>query len=84
MIKRTCDVHEEDQKLLEKYDEAVWMLTGMVEEAFVTNQTYLLSPVLRKAIRDKGREVDGMRVVLHNKLCVDNPGDPLVPYKTYE
>ncbi len=75
--RRTIDVNKEDVELLERFIESVKMLTGLTEEAFVTNKTYLLSPILRKIIADKGREVDKLCGKLSLKLCVDNPGEPI-------
>lgn len=74
---RTCDVQASDEVLLARFEDGIGMLTGLVEEAFVTNQAYLLSPVLRELIRDKGREVRRLHAALHGHLVVDNPGEPL-------
>jgi hypothetical protein len=80
MPKYTVDMSDEDRKFVEKFDEQVGMLAGMVHEMIKVNPTYVLSPVLRKSLHDKATEVEGMRMAVHNKLCVDNlPKYPLKP-----
>lgn len=72
--RRTCDQMEGDEKWIEEFEDALHMLTGMVEEAFVATPQYLLSPILRQSIRDKGRQVAEMHRKITRRIVVDNLG----------
>jgi hypothetical protein len=82
--RRHCDCHPSDEKYLEKFQEELNMLTGMVREMLVENKQLLLSPVMRKMLEDKAALVRSMHLPLRNKLVVDNPGTPLIPHNEYE
>ncbi len=71
MSQRIIDQNEQGQALLAEYLEEVRMVSGMVEEAFVTNPTYLLSPYMRKAIADRGKKLQELHLNLKNYICID-------------
>ena len=77
--RRICDVHPDDVKLLERFNEQVQMLTGMIKEIIEDEPRMLLSPVMRRMLSDKAKEVESLHSPLRMRLCVDNPGEPLKP-----
>ncbi len=79
--RRTCDVCQADLKFLERFNEQVQMLTGMVKEIIEDEPRMILSPVMRRMLADKAKEVESLHAPLRQRLCVDNPGKPLEPYK---
>jgi hypothetical protein len=76
--KRTCDVQDEDIEFLKKFEEEISSLSGMVEEMIVETPAILLSPVMRKLLVEKARLVAAMHDRVRYRLCIDNPGEPLV------
>lgn len=78
--RRMCDVCHADLKLLERFNEQVQMLTGMVKEIIEDEPRMILSPVMRRMLADKAKEVESLHAPLRQRLCVDNPGKPLEPY----
>lgn len=79
--RRICNVHAEDVKFLAKFNEQLQMLTGMVKEIIEDEPRMILSPVMRRMLADKAKEVESLHAPLRQRLCVDNPGKPLEPYK---
>lgn len=77
--KRTCDVCSEDLAFVERFNEQVRMLTGMVKEMVVDEPRVLLSPVMRRLLADKAAEVESLHAPLRHRMVVDNPGEPLQP-----
>lgn len=77
MERRTIDIQDGDAAWIEQFYDDVDSLTGLVEEAFETRDEILLSPVLRRLIRDHGRKVKAKLKKVHYRLCVDNPAEPL-------
>lgn len=77
-IVQRCDVQPGDREFVLEFVRQLEMLTGMVEEAFGTNPVYLLSPVLREMMREKGQRVTRLFDQIKFRLVVDNPGEPLV------
>lgn len=75
--KQICDVQPEDVEFLKNFEDELRMLTGMIEEMFVTNSVCLLSPVMRDLMIEKGRKVESMHDRLRHRLVIDNPGRPL-------
>lgn len=78
--KRICDVHSDDVEFLKLFNEQVQMLTGMVKEIIEDEPKLLFSPVMRKLLADKAKEVNSLHGPLLHRLCVDNPGEPLKPW----
>jgi len=76
---RTCiEYNREDTAFLEKFQEELLTLTGLIEETFVQNPVILLQPVYRKMLIDKARAVEAMHAAIRkHKLFIDNPCDPL-------
>ena len=80
MMRQTVEFQDGDRDAVEAFMENVKTTCGLVEEMLVTNPTYVLSPVLRDMLRDKARELDGMRLAIKahtGGLAVDNLGKPL-------
>ena len=75
--KVTCEYQDGDDKWLREFEHEIEMLTGMVEEAFVENKVYLLSPVMREMMANKGQKVRKMLDRVRAYLYVDNLGEPL-------
>jgi len=78
--RRYCDVCQADVKFLERFNDQVAMLTGMVQEIIEGEPQMILSPVMRRLLVDKAKEVESLHAPLRRRLCVDNPGNPLEPY----
>lgn len=77
-IKQTCDVQPGDREFVAEFVRQLELLTGMVEEAFGTTPVYLLSPVMRTVLREKGQKVTLIFNKIKYRLVVDNPEEPLV------
>ena len=75
--KRICDVNTHDEKFAETFLHQVNSLSEMVIEMMEDNKGLVLSPVFRRMLADKAREVENMRAKLTYRLVIDNPGDPL-------
>jgi len=75
--KNICDVQQGDAVWVRDFEHDIEMLCGMVQEAFVENKLYLLSPVLRELMAEKGRKVAGKLSSVKGRLHVDNSGNPL-------
>lgn len=72
------DSQEGDREFLDNYEEQVKMLAGLVIEAVEENPQYLLSPILRKVMIDKAKEVQRIRSKFAGEeIYVDNCGTPL-------
>jgi len=74
---RIIDVQVGDQEWVSQLEEELHNLCSLVEEAFHNNKAMLLSPMCRNTIRDRGREVQAKLSKVRNRLCVDNPNEPL-------
>lgn len=75
-----CDTCDEDQAFLEKYNEQVDMLYGMVQEMVRESTHLLLSPVMRRMLAEKADEVQSMHRPLRMRLRIDNPCDPITKW----
>lgn len=77
--KRTihCETCDEDEDFLNEYQKAVEMLYGMVIEMMTENPATVLSPLFRKMLADKAREVKSMHDPLSLYMRVDNLGNPI-------
>jgi hypothetical protein len=75
--RRICETGPEDEQFLNNFSEQVAMLTGMVKEIIEEEPRMLLSPVMRRMLADKAREVESLHAPLRGRLVVDNPGQPL-------
>jgi hypothetical protein len=78
-FKRTLDTSQADCRFVEEFERQVAMLAGMVHEAIEVTPTYLRSPIMRKLLSDKAREVAGLLRPLRGRLAADNPGEDLKP-----
>ena len=76
-IRITCDVQDGDREWTKRFEEALSDLVGLVEESFESKPVVLLSPVLRKMVRDKARQVGAMYQKISGRIVVDNPIGPL-------
>lgn len=79
--RRIIDVQVGDPEWVSQLEKDLHNLCGLVEEAFQENRVLLLSPVCREMIRDRGREVQAKLDKVRNRLCVDNPNEPLKQVK---
>lgn len=59
--RQTIDTSNHDDEFIEETLKELDMLCGLVEEMMETDPRLLLSPLFRRVLRDKGREV-GKRV----------------------
>jgi hypothetical protein len=74
---RHIDEQPEDVKFLKQFNDDVDSLAGCVIEMLETTPQMVLSPVMRKLIVDKAKEVKAQHGPLKLHLCVDNPSKPL-------
>ena len=78
---RHIDETPQDKEFLRQFNEDVYSLAGCVIEMLETTPSLVLSPVLRKLVLDKAKDVQAQHGPLKMHLCVDNPGDPLTKWK---
>lgn len=76
-IRQTVDTSESDRVYVCELEKQIDMLTGMVEECFVENKQWLLSPIMRELVIEKGRKVAKMMMKAKGRLVIDNPCDDL-------
>lgn len=69
--------NEEDSAYLERFEDNLEMLCGMVTEMFEVDTRLLLSPVMRRLLVEKAELVGRLHGPLRYRLRVDNPGPPL-------
>lgn len=76
-IHGSIDYNDGDQDYVRQFNDQVHLVTGAVVEMMLENPAILLSPVFRKMVANEARNLEAMRLVLDNRLVIDNPGDPL-------
>lgn len=77
MKKRIIDYHESDEKWIERFNDEIRKLSGIVLEAVRDNPAMLLSPICREILVDRALALEEMRKQVIHKLCVDNLNEPL-------
>lgn len=76
-LNKTIDYYKEDEEFLGLFLDDVYMLAGMAIEMMETNPQTLLSPIFRKSLADRARQVQSRLLPLKDVLAINSLEDPL-------